>query len=166
MENKLSKEELEQRMREKIRQIPTPQLSEKQKQMMHDQNRDQDRSNIEHTMHMMKERQQEASTCGDTKKQFVAMFVERDQSDQFHVRQRLDDLNQQFVRIQKTIPEEDWCLLEPMIDYDGSIIMQGDNAQQELHKFFRDEFQIQPKYITKLIELIKIRQEIKRLEKI
>jgi hypothetical protein len=169
--SKVSKEDLEKLMEARLKAIPTAHLSAEQQKQMLERNREQDRKNVEHTLKILHDRQSEALVADDRKKKYAAIAVARDQQDQFNLRNRIHELENQFEIMRKTIPEEDWLFLEPLCEtvsedaqFWDRCRAEGGTSEQEIHRCFKEEFEIQPKYIVKLIELIKIRQEIKKLE--
>jgi hypothetical protein len=157
-----SKEDLEKRMMEKMRAIPNPDSNKIKKAL--EKNRFEDKINTDHTIKVLKERECEAFQDGDRKKLFAAMAVARDQKDQFNVRAKLIEQQNTFYFQKNTIPEEDWELMEPLIEFNDEICIDGNFSESDLHKYFKEEFQINPKYIVKLIELIKIKRKITELE--
>ena len=169
--SKASKEDLEKIMMDRIKAIPTPQMNAQQHNTLLERNREHDRQNMEHTAKILQDRQAEALETGDQKKKYAAIAVERDQRDQYNLRTRIHELENQFNIMKKTIPEDDWVFLEPLCDtvcddnqFWDRIRGNGGFTEQDLHRVFKEEFDVNPKYIVKLIELIKLRQEIKKLE--
>ena len=169
--SKYSKEELEKRMELQIKAIPLPTLTEKQRQMMAEKNREMDKENFDHTIKILEDRLVEAVQDGDQKKKYAAIAVEKDQRDRYNVRSRIQELRMQFNNLKKAIPQDDWEILEPLLDVaDENFWEKGRTEgcfdEKELHKCLRDEFEVQPKYIVKLIELMKLNQEIQKFEAI
>jgi hypothetical protein len=157
---KLSKEEMENLFKEKMAAIPTARINVANKQSLLDKNRMNDQKNFQNTVKILHDRKNEAIETGDQKKKYAAISVEHDQRDQFNVRNRLSELQKKFNFLKNTIPEEDWLILEPLVENSQEMVIQGDFSEKDLHLYFKDEFQIRPKYITKLIDLIKIHQDI------
>jgi hypothetical protein len=154
-----------------IKAIPLPTLTEKQRQMMAEKNREKDKENFDHTIKILEDRLVEAVQDGDQKKKYAAIAVEKDQRDRYNVRSRIQELRLQFNNLKKAIPQDDWEILKPLLDVaDESFWEKGRTEgcfdEKELHKCLRDEFEVQPKFIVKLIELMKLNQEIQKFEAI
>ena len=156
----MTEEELRQRMEKRLRSIPSPNLREIKKDKVKTKNREQDYQNYQNTMKILEERHKEAEIEGNHKKKFAANAYSHDQRDKFNVRNQLSKLQDKFGFVKNTIPEEEWLILEPLIEFNDEVCIDGDFSEKDLHQYFRDEFDIKPKYIVKLIELIKIKNKI------
>jgi hypothetical protein len=168
--SKLSKEELEIRMAAQIQAIPTPNLSEKQRLAIKEKNREMDKKNLEHTVKILQERKLEALVDGDQKKKYACLAVERDQKDQYNVRSKIQELELQFNTAGKAIPEKDRNIFKLFSDLNDEKFWERAKtegfSEQEIHLYYKDVWCIEPKVIVKYIEMMKIRQEIRRLEKL
>lgn len=168
---KYTKEDLEKQMEAKIKAIPVPQMETEQFKPILERNRELDRQNMEHTLKILQKRQIEAISVDDRKKKYAAIALACDQQDQYNLRNRILDLEKKFHLIRKTIPDEEWEFLEPLYEtvrddetFWTRCSKDGCTSEQEIHRVFKEEFDIQPKYIVKLIELIKIQQDITKFE--
>ena len=163
---KLNPEELKKMMGAKIKAIPTPKIPTRTNKQKFMKNRDKDGENFKHTMKILEERQNEAVEDGDSKKMFAAVAVAADQRDQFHNRNQLTEIQTKFNFIKKSISEDEWAVLEPLVSFKDEMSIQGAFSEQDLHKMFRDEFNVKTKNIVKLLQLSKLQSQINEMKSV
>ena len=169
--SKASREDMEKMMAAKIMAIPTPKISVNQRQKMIVQNRDQDKKNYERTLKILHDRREEAIESGDQQKKYAAIAIERDERDKFSLRTKIQELELKASTMRRIFEDETWNLLEQFSDlkddkYWKKAKEKGGFSDSEIALYYRDVWGIQPKQVVKFLEIIKIRNEIRKLEKL
>lgn len=165
---KLTPDELRAQLQAKIAAIPTPVLSQKDRDKLQIQNREKDAQNLEHLEQILDDRKKEAESCGDGKKKFHVVTVGKQEKTQFNIRERLRELELQFNTAKAAISEADWKVLSSFSDLKDpnywKKAKENGYCENDIALYYKDVFGIEPKNVVKFLNLMKIKHEIDKLK--
>lgn len=152
----------------KLLAIPVPQLSPKQYQAALAKNRQQDKENTAHTVHVMQELRENTQMDGKSKVNYVTMTVERDAQGQLATRERIRAINDRIAAIRKGINAECWVILEQFSELHNPRFWEGASKHgfDDVMKaqYYRDVWGLPIAVINKFLELLKLEKEKKIIQ--